>query len=59
MQTLGLPGVGLKLLEGTTFPILPWAVLPEDLEEIEKEQRLLLIIRIEVIISYIYVCVFL
>lgn len=41
MQILGLPDVGLKLLEGTTFPILPWAVLPEDLEEVEKEQRLL------------------
>lgn len=36
----GPPDVRLKLLEGTTFPILPWAVLPEDLEEVEKEQRL-------------------
>lgn len=41
MQLLNLPDVGLKLLEGTMFPILPWAVLPGDLDEVEKKKCLL------------------
>lgn len=49
MQLLNLPDVGLKLLEGTMFPILPWAVLPGDLDEVEKKKCLLE--------KNIYVCV--
>lgn len=41
MQILGLLDVGLKLLEGAMFPILPRAVLPEAPEEAEQEQCLL------------------